>query len=842
MDSIPPLHLLSAGVLLLAAQSVTAPSLLHAQTLRGITRDAADTPVSGVVLILLDSTGAERTRSLSNYAGQFIIQVPFRGTFRIRALQIGYVPTTTAPMLVAGDASNVRVVLDGARVTLRAVQVIDKSACGRQSTSSAQNVFAAWDQAMTSISAAALASSARGMTATIMTVERKLDPEAARVRALDASVKTANVVRPWRSLSEQDLRNKGYTTVDGDGYITYNAPDLDILVSPAFIVDHCLRLIESRDTSEIGVRFQPNSDRKGKSDIGGTIWLTRSTSVLRRMDFTYTNVPDAPRVADGIAGGQMHFNTIGDGSILISRWEIRMPILERQTPRSPIKLTELRTTGGELILVRRGVDTLFRGTPVDVDGELLDSLSGKLLIGARVSLSAGAPIATTDVNGRFRLPRVLPGEYSMDIRTSALDSIRSSSRVRVSIVAGMPKLSLRVPTAAQLIASLCGKQDMGEGGQRKGAIVGTVHTRTDSGAVAGVRVVADWTESSVGSPASPGSGEVNKRVETRTNSEGAFRLCGVPVATQLSARALPDSGRTETRSVVLSDDQRFASTTFSVDYTKQAIASFRGVVQTDSTFRPIAGAEVLLPDYSLSTRTDVNGAFVLAEVPPGVHKVMVRQIGYASLSTTLSFESNEEQSRRLILLPLNVLDSVVVVATRADRALLDFEENRKIGLGHFLTRSDLARIESLSMSSALAMVPGLGLARGRSNAYIMSTHYVIPISGARDCAGAGGGGGGGGSTLYAPNMTERLQGIVCGCYSQVYIDGTLVNGGKPTEPFNVNSIPPASIEAIEWYSGPAQTPTRYATLNSSCGVYVIHTRRPDERSKPNDDSGGYTWK
>ncbi len=43
----------------------------------------------------------------------------------------------------------------------------------------------------------------------------------------------------------------------------------------------------------------------------------------------------------------------------------------------------------------------------------------------------------------------------------------------------------------------------------------------------------------------------------------------------------------------------------------------------------------------------------------------------------------------------------------------------------------------------------------------------------------------------------------------------------------MNSVPPDQIEAIEHYAGPSQTPSRYARLTSSCGVLMIHTRRPD---------------
>jgi hypothetical protein len=42
---------------------------------------------------------------------------------------------------------------------------------------------------------------------------------------------------------------------------------------------------------------------------------------------------------------------------------------------------------------------------------------------------------------------------------------------------------------------------------------------------------------------------------------------------------------------------------------------------------------------------------------------------------------------------------------------------------------------------------------------------------------------------------------------------------------DINSFSPAEIEAIEFYTGPAQTPVKYSRLDSHCGVLVIHTRR-----------------
>jgi hypothetical protein len=145
------------------------------------------------------------------------------------------------------------------------------------------------------------------------------------------------------------------------------------------------------------------------------------------------------------------------------------------------------------------------------------------------------------------------------------------------------------------------------------------------------------------------------------------------------------------------------------------------------------------------------------------------------------------------------------------------------GLGHFLTREDLAKQEGRRMSDIVALMSGVGIVQGRADrGWIVSRRYIIPLNtvcipGREQPNGS----------VYVPSTPEKTQGMKCACYAQVYVDGALMNPGKPTEPFDVNTIPPSQIEAVEWYSSPSQTPPRYARLNSACGVYVMHTRRPD---------------
>jgi hypothetical protein len=62
----------------------------------------------------------------------------------------------------------------------------------------------------------------------------------------------------------------------------------------------------------------------------------------------------------------------------------------------------------------------------------------------------------------------------------------------------------------------------------------------------------------------------------------------------------------------------------------------------------------------------------------------------------------------------------------------------------------------------------------------------------------------------------------------VYVDGALVYqyGINPPMPlFNVNSLPPDQIEAVEVYTSAVQIPAQFNTAGSGCGVLVIWTRR-----------------
>ena len=434
------------------------PQTGAAQTLRGTVVDGSAQPLSGVLVVLLDSTQSAVARALTNERGEYRLLAPRAGAYRVRTLRIGFQPVLSNTLtLTSGTALTERIVLESVRVVLSTVQVTDRRICGRQTATESATTFAVWEQAMGSMAAAGLVSATRGLTATTMQLERRLDATGRRVREQQASVRTDYVTEPWKALPADSLRRHGYVWEDVTDSLIYNAPGLDALLSPQFLEDHCLHLAMGRDSSELGIAFEPIPARRQRSEIEGTLWLTRATAALQRLEFTFTNTTGSA-IANGRAGGTMNFARLADGSIVVTVWDIRMPLLIRDVPRSPtVRVAEVMSTGGRLMLVQRGADTLYRSPPLTIAGTVRDSLSGAPIGRARIQLSGVAGDVFSDERGRFKLEGVVPGEYALLVRTASLDSMRSVSQSAVVIADSLTELTIKVPTGAQLASALCGK-------------------------------------------------------------------------------------------------------------------------------------------------------------------------------------------------------------------------------------------------------------------------------------------------------------------------------------------------------------------------------------------------
>ncbi|MES2177925.1 MAG: carboxypeptidase regulatory-like domain-containing protein [Gemmatimonadota bacterium] len=787
------------------AALLLAPALLTAQSLRGLVVDGSGAPVVGVVVQMTDSTATTVfSRVLSNARGEYRLVAPAAGSYRVRTLRIGFRPLVSdAVTLAAGQEVTQRLTVDGVVFALDTVRVIGRNSC-RSFGDAGASTFAVWEQVRTALTNAQMTVGARSISATTVSFARTLEPDLRRVRDQRMQVRTDFVAQPWVGITPDSLHRVGYVTTDAENATNYYAPGFEVLLSDIFVTDHCFKL--RRDDKRLGIEFEPAPERKDIADLRGTLWLDRATAELRRLEFRYVNVSFEQ---EDNARGEMDFVRMRDGGFAIARWSIRMPVLELDIRRGArngagTRITAIRFSGGELSLARRGADTLWSRTPLVVTGVVMDSLAGTPLRGAYVALMGTQLGAVSDDDGRFSMSGVIPGEYTVQVSTASLDSVGAIHQSTIAVTDGATPARIRVPTASQLAATLCGSTARKATGIVFGQLQGVRGASNSDGA----EVTADWTEVTLGGASAPAP----RHVSVRPNATGQFRVCDVPLGIAITIRASSDSSGADPLEIRIPPDGRFIRADVLLDKPAPAIGVFAGMVLADSGKIPIADVEVTFPDLARSATTNERGAFRIGEIPRGTHRVLARRFGYGPLDTKIEIGARQTVVRQILLSRVVTLNPVAVT----ERAVLPlFEEHRRMGLGQFLTREDLAKQEGRTMSAVLTSLRGLQIRKGVSN-----YAWVISNRGVR--AGAG---------QATFDIFDLKKGAKPGCYAQVYIDRNMVYRARTASPsnpeplFDINSIKVESIEAIEYYAGPSQTPMEYGGADSICGVLVIHTRR-----------------
>ena len=351
---------------------------LQAQAVRGtvVARDSVRVP--GVIVTLIDANGTPVSRALADDEGRFTMRAPAVGTYYIEAKRLAYRPTIDVSIaLEEGRILLHTLVLTGAPIELAGVHVTATQACAAESDTGS-SALAVWEEARKALLASQLTRLTRAYRVDVTTYVRK-QPFGLLKPVVDSARQFDMPIRPFTSRPADELAEHGYIT-RGDRGEVFHAPDEDVLLSESFAATHCLRLLpDSGATDVVRLGFTPVPGRH-HTDIAGVLAIDRASSELRRLDFAYTNLP--PRDMVGTHGGEILFRRLPEGSWLIDRWAIWLPIadlrFEPGTP-TPVPPTQrasrqqqpdittrigLQTTGGHVTRVSFGSSTVWAREPI----------------------------------------------------------------------------------------------------------------------------------------------------------------------------------------------------------------------------------------------------------------------------------------------------------------------------------------------------------------------------------------------------------------------------------------------------------------------------------------------
>ncbi|HEX6368175.1 MAG TPA: carboxypeptidase-like regulatory domain-containing protein [Longimicrobium sp.] len=308
-------RLAALAVALLAA----APA--GAQSVRGHVVEPAGEPVAGAVVMLLDEHGRRVAATLTDAQGGFAVRGGGPGTYSLRAERVGYAHAVSPALpLAQGEAVEQRLVLEPRQVTLEPLLVTGTQ---RECTIRPQAEAAiAWEELRKALDAAAVADQARRHAFRTRLLRRDRTLYSRRTYNQQEWTSPDFTSEPFHATPVHRLAQHGYVEGAAGDSMVFHAPDANTLLSDAFLDHHCFRLRERRGS--VGLEFAPTADRT-LPDVRGILWMDRRTARLRRLEYTYVNLPWAN--PDDLLGGELNFEQLPDGAWIVRRWLVRMPRL-----------------------------------------------------------------------------------------------------------------------------------------------------------------------------------------------------------------------------------------------------------------------------------------------------------------------------------------------------------------------------------------------------------------------------------------------------------------------------------------------------------------------------------
>ena len=543
---------LSCVVLLTALFSVV-PVSVDAQAIRGRVLDATTNgPMAGAHVLLIDAAGTRVGRALTRDNGTFTIGAGVAGTYTLRVEMIGRETKESHNLLLGpGETQQMEFALGLAPIALSGLEVRAEQQCEVR-PSVGKLTHTVWEEARKALELEAAVREEGLYRFSILRYKRETDVTRKQVVAEDVQHINRFTGDPFAARDIDLLIDEGFFESRSDGDFLYG-PSADVLLSDRFLDSHCFFLRRDNEhEAQIGLAFEPVRGRR-VPDIEGTLWIDEASAELRSLEFEYVHMPSG--VARGPRGGHASFHRLPNGAFVIKQWSIHSPLVRLE--RSGVgalavnehRLFGIYEEGAEVLsIVDRQGSTIEEATRAVVAGTVWDSVANSPLRGANVYLVGTNIGATTDANGRYRIPNIGPGVYEL--------SFRHERAERFGFVAA--------PVQIELERGAMGSVDFVLPRKAVGTLTAEEVARLDSIASLGQSLGIDWA-SQLDRPRDRPSGrrEVGRLLgrivdhetdepladvvvelqgtefRAQTNDKGEFRFTNVPVATYLlTARAL----------------------------------------------------------------------------------------------------------------------------------------------------------------------------------------------------------------------------------------------------------------------------------------------------------------
>jgi hypothetical protein len=565
------------SVLVVAAVALTI-ARAGAQDVRvEVVEAATGRPIVGANVALFDSSGMfPLGGGFSDQNGRTDLRAPSRGAYRVRADKVGFDSWTSVQLQLSERPVIVRAGMAPTRAPAPVV-VRSESAC-QQMTGPGTPAGDIWVELKKALAANAMTEAQGLVPLDVDLYERVLDRNLGIVS--ERSEQRNRISRrPLTGISweQLDSTRRG----DGGSSEVYRAPDASTLVSDQFVKSHCYTAIRGygQEAGLTGLEFRP-ARVAGPAELTGVLWLDPQSNALRSLNFDYVNLPIPLRIAR--TTGRLEFEQLPDGRWIVPRWYIRMPRVARVAtnelgaPTTPHdSLVGYQEVGGAArpagsprpagaavanqpraagAIGSQSSDAQADANQSSIVGIVFDSSSGRGVPGVQVWSGGGRYKTVTNAAGRYELNIETPLTDSIVFEHPRLRLLHVANRVQsISVPPGTRgQASIIVPSYATLRRELCGRNETGT--EAQGFVAGYVRDAAGK-PVPRAHVWATWQILWVEQNGRLVSTNQQRTVETDTNSDGSYLMCGFTRGAQATVKVSIAGKPTVQEQILLPESQ-----------------------------------------------------------------------------------------------------------------------------------------------------------------------------------------------------------------------------------------------------------------------------------------------
>ncbi len=422
-------------------------------------------------------------------------------------------------------------------------------------------------------------------------------------------------------------------------------------------------------------------------------------------------------------------------------------------------------------------------------GTVDDSIRGRPLVGALVTVPGTTRQSMTDATGTFRIDSIPPGPHSILVTHPFLDTLGLKVHSAAFTLAAGDRLQLnvRTPSIEDIREGSCPRGGVAAGSS---ILLGRVNKADSDEPAAGATLSLVFRD--LYTEHSP------ERVRTgRSDATGLFAICGLPSKLSGSIQASMAGLKTADVPVAL-NNERVGTTMLAIGAAGAGTAVLKGRV-TNKAGAAVSGAQVSIEGSAGVTSTGEDGSFTLGSLPSGTHQAVVKKIGFAQTTQVVTLSARTPSTVTVTLDDAQVLKTVKVVGQLdGGLAKVGFTNRQEVGMGWFLPPEEIEKRHPIKTTDALRSAGGLRVVYGANGTSVESMHGP--------------------------------QGTSDGCLN-IFLDHARISQVGPGD--LDNTITPDDLGAVEFYSSTVTVPPEFSVTGRNCPTLVIWSKTMlGARNKP----------